>query len=141
VTEADVVTYAGLSGDFNPLHTDEEYSKRSPYGARIAHGPLVMALGLGLIARLGLTDGTSLGILGLEDWRFTLPVKLGDTITAHFTISSKRMASTGKRGILSRTVEILNQRGEVVQRGTMVTMVAANDGPGDSAWEASNGAL
>jgi len=123
VTEADVVIYSGLSGDFNPLHTDEEYCKTTPYGTRIAHGPLVFAMAMGLVNRLGLTDGTSLGFLAVENLRFLAPVKIGDTITVRLTIADKRMSSKGNRGILKRTVTILNQRGEMVQDATMVTMV------------------
>ena len=125
VTEADLVIYSGLSGDYNPLHTDEEYSKKTPYGTRIAHGPLIFAMAMGLVNRLGLTDGTSLGFLSVENWRFIAPVKIGDTITVRLKITEKRLSSKGGRGILKRTVTVLNQRGETTQEGTMVTMVMA----------------
>jgi acyl dehydratase len=125
VTEADLVIYSGLSGDYNALHTDEEYCKRTPFGTRIAHGPLVYAMAMGLINRLGLTDGTSLGYLAVENWRFLGPVKPGDTITVKLTVADKRESSKGGRGILKRTVAVMNQRGEKVQEGTMVTMVEA----------------
>lgn len=125
VTEADMVIYSGLSGDYNPLHTDEEYCKKTPYGTRIAHGPLVFAMAMGLVNRLGLTDGTSLGFLSVENWRFLAPVKIGDTITIRLKILEKRLSSKGGRGILKRAVTVLNQRGEAVQEGTMVTMVMA----------------
>lgn len=125
VTETEIVIYSGLSGDFNPLHTDEEYSKTTPYGTRIAHGPLVLAIAMGLLNRLGLTDGTSLGFLGINEWKFTGPVKAGDTVTVRVTIADKRMASRGARGILTRHIEVVNQRNEVVQRGSMASMVEA----------------
>ena len=140
ITETDVVVYTGLSGDFNPLHTDEEYCKTTPYGTRIAHGPLVFAVAMGLNNRLGLTDGTSLGFLGVENWRFTAPVIPGDTITVKVTIAHKRMASKGARGILTRKVEVVNQRDEVVQEGTMVSMVEARERREDASEQVSGGA-
>jgi acyl dehydratase len=129
VTEADVVAYSGLSGDFNPLHTDEEYCRTTPFGTRIAHGPLVLAIGLGLIARLGMTDGTSLGFLGIEGWRVTGAVKPGDTVAVELEITAKRLASRGNRGILTRHFRILNQRRELVHEGTMITMIASRGRP------------
>ena len=132
ITETEIVTYAGLSGDFNPLHTDEEYCKKTSYGTRIAHGPLVLAVGLGLISRMGLTDGTSLGFLGMDEWQVLRPVKVGDTIKVTFTITDKRMASRGSRGIFRRRFEIVNQRSEVVQHGSMTTMIAAQREPQSS---------
>ena len=79
-TEADIVTFAGLSGDYNPLHINEEYCKTTQFGRRIAHGPLVYAIAAGLIFQLHLYDDTLIAFLGFDSLKFTNPVKAGDTI-------------------------------------------------------------
>jgi len=128
VTEADIVGFCGISGDFNQLHTDEEYCRKTPYGGRIAHGPLVLSMAMGLMNRTGFSDGTALGFLAIEDWRFLAPVKIGDTIGVTFHVVEKRPSSKGGRGVVKRRVEVRNQRGEKVQEGTTVTMVRSRDG-------------
>ncbi|HBB17428.1 MAG TPA: dehydratase [Syntrophus sp. (in: bacteria)] len=115
VTEADIVIYAGLSGDYNPLHTDEEYCKKTQFGGRIAHGPLVYGIAAGLLFQLHLYDDTMIALLGFEDLRFTKPVKPGDTIHALVKVLEKRETSRPDRGVLKRQLHVLNQRGEVVQ--------------------------
>ena len=115
VTEADIVIYAGLSGDYNPLHIDEEYCKKTEFGGRIAHGPLVYAIAAGLLFQLHLYDDTIIALLGFEDLRFTKPVKAGDTIRARVKVLEKRETSRPDRGVVKRRLQVLNQRGEVVQ--------------------------
>jgi acyl dehydratase len=82
VTEADIVNFAGLSGDYNPLHIDEEFCKKTQFGGRIAHGPLVYAIAAGLLFQLHLYDDTLIAFLGFDSLKFTRPVKPGDTIHA-----------------------------------------------------------
>jgi len=79
VTEADIVAFAGISGDYNPLHIDEEYCKQTQFGTRIAHGPLVYAIAAGLLFQLHLYDDTLIAFLGFDSLKFTKPVKPGDT--------------------------------------------------------------
>jgi acyl dehydratase len=115
VTEADIVIYAGLSGDYNPLHIDEEYCKKTQFGGRIAHGPLVYGIAAGLLFQLHLYDDTMIALLGFEDLRFTKPVKPGDTIHVRVKVLEKRETSRPDRGVMKRQLQVLNQRGEVVQ--------------------------
>jgi acyl dehydratase len=117
VTEADVVAFAGLSGDYNPLHVDAEFARSTPFGERIAHGLLGLAIASGLMSRTGAIEGTALAFLG-TDWRFTAPIKLGDTITVRSRVADKRETSHADRGIVRFAVEVVNQHGEVVQTGT-----------------------
>jgi len=117
VTEADIVAFAGLSGDYNPLHVNEEYCKTTIFGVRIAHGPLVYAIAAGLIFQLHLYDDTLIAFLGFEDLRFTKPVKPGDTIHARIKVLEKRESSRPDRGVMKRQLHVLNQRGEIVQEG------------------------
>jgi acyl dehydratase len=122
VTNHEVMEYAGLADDFNQLHTDDEFAKASPFGRRIAHGVLVLAIMTGLTQRLGLFDGTALALLGLT-WNFHGPVFLNDTVHFRLTIDSKRPTSKPDRGIVVRKYEVLNQNGQTVQTGTITVMV------------------
>jgi acyl dehydratase len=122
VTEADIVTFAGLSGDYNQLHTDEEFAKRTPFGGRIAHGFLGLSIASGLTDRLKIIEGTAMAILGLT-WRFTGPIRIGDTIRVIRVVREKKETTKKDRGIIVFDEKIVNQKGEVVQEGQQNIMV------------------
>ena len=121
VTEADIVIFAGLSGDYNVLHTDAEFMKKSIFGERIAHGLLGLAIQSGLLGR-GMRPYATLALLGLR-WKFKGPIKIGDTITVRAKVIEKRETSKKDRGIITLQRQVLNQRGEVVQDGETDVMV------------------
>jgi acyl dehydratase len=123
IGEGDVSLFAGLVGDYNPLHVDEEFSSQEGlFGGRVAHGPLVLSTAIGLMSQLNWIDGTALGLLGLT-WDFRGPVKLGDTISAKVTPLEARASGTAGRGVLKIGFEVLNQRDEIVQTGAMVLLM------------------
>jgi len=128
VTEADIVAFAGLSGDYNPLHVNEEYCKITVFGGRIAHGPLVYAIAAGLLFQLHLYDDTLIAFLGFENLKFTKPVKPGDTIRARIKVLDKRETSSPERGVMRRQLQVLNQRGEVVQEGIQAFLLKRKPG-------------
>src|ERR671934_1034989 len=115
VTEADIVLFAGLSGDYNVLHTDAEFMKQSVFGERIAHGLLGLAIQAGLFTRATPAYAT-LAVVGLR-WKFKGPIKIGDTIRLRATVSAKRETSKPDRGLITLARQVLNQRGDVVQEG------------------------
>lgn len=123
ITETDLIQFAGLSGDFNPIHTDHVFAAESPYGRPVVYGLLIVSIVTGLTARLGVFDGTIIAMLGIDDWRFLGPVFVGDTLHVRMTIAEKRETSKSDRGILVRTYDVLNQRDEVVQTGSMTLMI------------------
>lgn len=117
VTESDITLFAGLSGDFNVIHTDAEFAKGTPYGERIAHGLLGLAIASGLAARSGALEGTVLAFTGLE-WKFKAPIKIGDTLRLRARVEKARLLPSMGGGMVILAVEVLNQRDEVVQSGT-----------------------
>jgi acyl dehydratase len=123
VTEGDVLGFSGLTGDFNPLHTDEEFARTSPFGTRVPHGPLIHDMYLGLLDRLGLVEGTALAFLELR-CKFLAPVLVGDSIHARVSVAAKREGKKPDRGFVTFRVTIFNQREEPVQEGEHVLMLA-----------------
>ena len=117
ITEADIVNFAGLSGDYNLIHTDAEYSKRQMFGQRVAHGLLVLSIASGLAVRLGFMEDTILAFRGLE-WKFNAPVFIGDTIRVRVTVEATKPVPRLGGGIVTLKMEVVNQRDEVVNRGT-----------------------
>ncbi len=124
VTESDIVTFAGLSGDYNPLHTDAVYAAGTPFGARVAHGLLGLSIATGLANRLGFLEGTVEAFIGLE-WKFRAPIFIGDTIHARITIKDKREMSGYEGGLVTLDVALLNQEGKRVQKGRWTLLVRA----------------
>lgn len=123
ITEADLVLFSGLTGDFNPIHTDEEFAKTTQFGGRIFQGPAAFAVATGLESRLGIKEGTAIAFLGM-DWNLKAPVKIGDTLHVYQRVDSLRATSKGGRGIVTFWVELRNQRGEVCQDGVWKVMFA-----------------
>ena len=115
ITEADIVHFAGISGDYNPLHIDEEYCKKTIFGTRIAHGPLVYSIAAGLLFQLHLYDDTLIAFLGFDSLKFTKHVIAGDTITAKISVLEKRETSKPDRGVMKRSLRVYNQNNEMVQ--------------------------
>lgn len=122
VTEADVVNFAGLSGDFNPLHTDESFAAKTPFKTRIAHGMLSMAVATGLANQMGIFEGTTLALLS-QTIKYTGAVKFGDTIRLKLKVGEKKESSKPDRGIITFDNEILNQNDEVVCETQWVLMM------------------
>lgn len=122
VTEADIVHFAGISGDFNPLHIDAEFAKKTPFGQRIAHGLLGLSLSTGL--RNNHVHMATLAFLGIVEWNFKGPIFIGDTVRLVLKVEELRPSkSKPKVGIILWSNRLVNQKGEVVQEGKHHTMV------------------
>ena len=116
ITEADIVNFAGLSGDFNFIHIDAEASKDTPFGQRVAHGMLVASIATGLAVQQGFIDGTTLAFRELT-WKFTKPVFIGDTVHVQIKIiETKAMPRLGG-GIVGFETRVVNQHEDVVHKG------------------------
>lgn len=127
VTEADVVTFAGLSGDFNPLHTDAEFAQSTPFGERIAHGMLVAAMATGMANWTGIFEGTTLALME-QQIRYRGAVKFGDTVRLQLEVAEKRETSKSDRGIVRFMARVLNQRDDVVIDGEWTLLMRRQQG-------------
>lgn len=127
VTEARVMAYADLTGDHTPVHTDEAYARTTPFGTRVAHGlfGLSIADGLKTISDYRFIPGMSLG----WEWGFLKPIKLGDTLRVKFSVGSMRPSNSKPGwGIVTLPSELINQNGEVVQKGEHRLMIPRRPG-------------
>jgi len=124
VTEADIVAFAGLSGDFNPMHTDAAYATGTQFGQRVAHGLLGLSIASGLAYQLGFLDGTVLAFTGLE-WKFRAPILIGDTIRVQVKVTKKREMKAAGGGFVSFDVQVVNQDEKVTQKGEWTVLVAS----------------
>lgn len=127
ITEADIVMFAGLSGDYNPVHIDAEFCQSGLFGERIAHGLLVLSMASGLAWQLGFMAGTADAFLSL-DWKFAGPTKIGDTIKVSAEVAQKRDMPGSGGGMVVFNVEVTNQRGEVVQKGKWNVLIRKSEG-------------
>ena len=118
ITEADLVQFAALTGDFNPMHTDAEYSKDSFMGQRVAHGMLTISYAVGQAYQLGILERTVLGFRGLE-MKFSSPVYIGDTIHAELKVAETRAARRLSGGVVTLEIRIVKQDGVVAQKGSL----------------------
>lgn len=114
VTETHVVTWAGLTGDYYPLHMDKEFAARSSFGERLAHGPLIFALAVGMVAQSGIGGDAAIAWLGCDNMRMTGPVRFGDTLRTLVEVREQRPTRDPSRGIQVWRYTVENQRGEAV---------------------------
>lgn len=132
ITDADIVNFSGVSGDFNPMHVDDEQARaEGPFGGRIAQGLLGTSAMTGLLCRdapeiLG-TRVAGIAFLGLN-WRFRAPILVGDTIRAAYRVASKRPTSGGESGVIEYEVDVLKHDGTVAQSGTLSLLLRRRDG-------------
>ncbi|MCE3550645.1 MaoC family dehydratase N-terminal domain-containing protein [Pseudonocardia sp. RS11V-5] len=123
VTEADIVSFAAWTGDYNPVHTDAVAAAAGRFGERIAHGVLGVAFCLGLISRTGAFEGSAVALLGIDGWTFRAPVRIGDTVHTRVRVVGTRLTSRGDAGVVQRLFTLVNQEGVVTQEGRMDVMV------------------
>ena len=122
ITEADVVSFAALSGDWNAIHVDAEFAKSGMFGERIAHGLLGLSVASGLAVQLGFIEGTVIAFMGI-DWKFRGAIKIGDTIHTQAQIAETKAMPRLGGGLVTMNVEVLNQRGETTQKGTWTMLM------------------
>jgi 3-hydroxybutyryl-CoA dehydratase len=128
VTEADILAFAGLSGDFNSIHTDAVYATTTPFGARVAHGLLVLAIVSGLGVRTGVMEGTVIAFREILDWKFSQPVFIGDTIHAIMEVVEKKPLPRLNGGAITFDIDVRNQKDATVMRGKWLVLIQSQPG-------------
>ena len=121
ITQADIVNFAGVSGDFNPIHMDHEFAKTTLFRQPIAHGMLVWSISTGLSVYAPLMR--TIAFMSVKEWNFKEPVFIGDTIRTRAQVVAKEERSRGRRGVITWRRTVLNQNDKVVQEGITITMV------------------
>jgi acyl dehydratase len=121
VTETDVVNFAGLSGDFNPIHVDHQAARDGAFGKPVAHGLLGLSMASGLISNSPRVD--TIAFLAILDWKFLQPIAFGDTIHVVSRVVAREPRSRNRRGVITWHRQVINQEGDIVQEGTTQTLV------------------
>lgn len=125
LTETDIVAFAGLSGDYNQIHTDAEYSKNTQYGKRVAHGLLGLSIASGLAVQTGILEGTVQFFREINEWRFLKPIFIGDTIHVDLEVMETKPLRRIGGGMVVIKLEVVNQQDEIVMRGLWNVLVAS----------------
>lgn len=123
ITEADILAFAGLSGDFNSIHTDAVYTATTPFGERVAHGLLILSIASGLGVRTGVMEGTVIAFREMTEWKFSLPVFIGDTIHAEMEVVEKKALPRLEGGLVTFDVNVKNQDENSVMRGKWLVIM------------------
>ncbi|MGD8523401.1 MAG: MaoC/PaaZ C-terminal domain-containing protein [Desulfobacterales bacterium] len=114
VTETHLVNWAGLTMDFYPLHMDKEYAAQTQFGERLAHGPLIFGMAVGLVSMAGFGGDAAVAWLGVDHMKMTAPVKIGDTIRVVVEVLDKQQTSKPDKGVQTWRYTVKNQRDEEV---------------------------
>ena len=123
ITESDIVSFAGLTGDFNLIHTDAVYSASSPFGQRVAHGLLGLSIASGLGTRTGVLEGTVMAFREINEWKFVKPVFIGDTIHVVMEVTETKAMPRIGGGAVTLKLDVLNQKEEVVMKGIWTVLM------------------
>lgn len=127
ITESDVVAFAGLSGDYNQIHTDAQFSASTPYGQRVAHGLLGLAIASGLAMRTGFLEGTVLAFREITEWKFIKPVFIGDTLHVELQITDTKAMPRAGGGLVDLSIQVKNQSNDTVMKGAWSALVLSRD--------------
>lgn len=125
ITESDIVSFAGLSGDYNQIHTDAEFAKSTPFGQRIAHGILTLSVISGLAVQTGFMEGTIIAFREINEWKFSKPVFIGDTVHATLEITETKTLRRLGGGAITIKLNVINQHNDVVMSGTWTALIAS----------------
>ncbi len=125
VAESDIMTFAGLTGDYNQIHTDAEFAKGTQFGQRVAHGMLGMSLAVGLLMRTGVLEGTVLAFREIVEWKFIKPVFIGDTLHVEMEVKELKAMPRIGGGQAMVALDVKNQKDETLMRGTLAVLVAS----------------
>lgn len=123
VAESDIFTFAGISGDYNQIHTDAEFARNTPFGQRVAHGLLGLSIASGLAMRTGVLEGTVIAFREINNWKFVNPVYIGDTLHVEMEVlETKALPRIGGGSVLI-ALDVKKQSGETTMKGNWTVLV------------------
>ncbi len=125
ITEGDIVTFAGLSGDYNQIHTDAQFAEKTPYQQRIAHGLLVTSIASGLVMQSGLIEGTTLAFREIKNWKFAKPTYIGDTVHVEVEVQNTKALRRLGGGAVDMALSVKNQNDDVVMKGLWTVLIVS----------------
>ena len=128
MTESDIMTFAGLTGDYNQIHTDVEFAKVTPFGQRIAHGLLGLSIAVGLLMRTGVLEGTVMAFREIIEWKFIKPVFIGDSLHVEMEVRELKALPRVAGGLAIVALDVKNQKEEPLMSGTLSVLVASKPG-------------
>lgn len=123
LSESDIFTFAGLTGDFNEIHTNAAFASKTQFGQRIAHGLLGLSIATGLIMRTGFLEGTVLAFREIIEWKFVKPFYIGDTVSAELNITETKALPRIGGGSITAAIVVKNQDDDICQRGSLNLLV------------------
>jgi 3-hydroxybutyryl-CoA dehydratase len=125
MTETDIVMFSGLSGDFNQIHVDAEFSKGTVFGQRVAHGILGLSIASGLVVQSGFMEGTIMAFREINEWKFIKPIFIGDTIHVETEVKETKALPRIGGGSIVITLDVKNQHGETVMKGNWTALIVS----------------
>ncbi len=128
ITESDIVSFAGLSGDYNQIHTDSVYADQSPFGQRVAHGLLGLSIASGLVVQTGMMEGTILAFREIAEWKFIQPIYIGDTIHVEVEVLETKDLRRLGGGAIVISLDVRKQSGETVMKGSWKALISSRPG-------------
>ena len=128
LTESDLSIACMVSGDWHPIHSDENYAKERGLPGRLFQGSFGILIATGMATSLPHFSDDIVGATGIRDWTYRAPIFVGDTVHVRSVIFNKRVTSDGKRAVIERTLSLINQKDAVVQQGIAGTMVRLKSG-------------
>jgi acyl dehydratase len=123
ITETDIVNFAGLSADFNEIHTNTVYSEETPFGQRVAHGLLGLSIASGLAWQTGVLEGTIIAFREINSWKFVKPVYIGDTVHVELEVKDTKAIPRAGGGTVVLQLDVKNQDGVTVMKGDWTTLI------------------
>lgn len=128
ITEADLTFFSMLSGDWNPIHADAQFARKTRYGQRVVHGTLGIAICTGMLQQLGIFEESVIAMLNLREWKFLAPLLVGDTVHLELEITGVEPGKSGKSGKVGRRFRLVNQDGVAAQEGDSDALVLTREG-------------
>ncbi len=123
ITETDLTMFSMLSGDWNPIHADAEFARDTRFGQRVVHGALGIALATGMLHQLGVFDKSAVAMMSLQNWTFTAPIFVGQTLRLRMEILKTEPGTSQRVGRVNRRLQLIDQTGAVIQDGTTDVLV------------------